>query len=175
MRERLQAMLGGRQISELSAEDRQQLRQRIQQELGGAPGGGPRGSADGFSQQERENAALPSPPDVGSDIDILLRPGLLADAEVIVENLDNVVYIPYQAVFDTTQGPVVYLWNGRSLEPHPVELGKRSESQVVILSGLQQGDQISLQSPDGPATRKKAAAKTAPAPGGLGGGLGRAF
>jgi hypothetical protein len=162
-------MLGGRQISELSAEDRQQLRQRMQQELGGAPGGAGRGAAGGFSQQERENAALPSPPEAGSDIDILLRPGLLADAEVIVESLDSVVYIPYQAVFDTTQGPVVYLWNGRSLEPRPVELGKRSESQVVILSGLEEGDQISLQSPDGPATPRKKAAKTSQTPGGLGG------
>jgi len=172
MRERLQAMLGGRQISELSAEDRQQLRQRMQTELSGAPGGDPRGAAGGFSQQQRESATLPSPPDVGSDIDILLRPGLLADAEVIVESLDSVVYIPYQAVFDTTQGTVVYLWNGRSLEPRPVELGKRSESQVVILSGLEEGEQISLQSPDGPATpRKKAAAKSSQAPG----GPGRAF
>ena len=171
MRERLQTMLSGRQISELSAEERQQLRQRMQQELGGAPGEGARGAASGgFSQQERERATLPTPPDVGSDIDILLRPGLLADAEVIVESLDNVVYIPYQAVFDTTQGPVVYSWNGRSLEPRPVELGKRSESQVVILSGLEEGDQVSLQSPDGPAAqRKKAAPKTPQAPGGLGG------
>ena len=171
VRERLQAMLGGRQISELSAEERQQLRQRMQQELGGTPGGGAQGGAPGgFTQQQRENATLPSPPDVGSDIDILLRPGLLADAEVIVERLENVVYIPYQAVFDTTQGPIVYLWNGRMLEPRPVELGKRSESQVVILSGLEQGDQIGLQSPDGPATpRKKAAAKTSAAPGGFGG------
>jgi multidrug efflux pump subunit AcrA (membrane-fusion protein) len=81
-----------------------------------------------------------------------------------------VVYIPYKAVFDTTQGPVVYIWNGRSLEPRPVELGKRSESQVVILSGLEEGDHVSLQSPDGPAAqRKKAAPKTPQAPGGLGG------
>jgi hypothetical protein len=144
----------------------------MQQELGGAPGDGARGAAGGFSQQEREKAALPSPPAAGSDIDILLRPGLLADAEVIVESLDSVVYIPYQAVFDTTQGPVVYVWNGRALEPRPVELGKRSESQVVILSGLEEGDQIGLQSPDGPTTpRKKAAApaKTSQTPGGLGG------
>lgn len=171
VRERLQAMLGGRQISELSAEERQQLRQRMQVEGGGILGQGPRGGVPGgFSQQQRESATLPSPPDVGSDIDILLRPGLLADAEVIVESLEDVIYIPYQAVFDTTQGPVVHVWNGRSLEPQPVELGKRSESQVVILSGLEEGDQISLQSPDGPdPQRKKAAPKSPEAADGLGG------
>lgn len=165
MRQRIQAMLGGRQISELSEEDRQQLRQRMQQELGGAGlgAGGARGAAGGFSQQERENAKLPTPPEVGSDIDILLRPGLLADAEVIVESLENVVYVPYQAVFDTPQGNVVYRWNGRALEAQPVELGKRSESQVVILSGLEAGDQIGLEPPGGSTARtKKAAAKAAP-------------
>ena len=135
-------MLGGRQISELSAEDRQQLRQRMQQESGGAGTGG-------FSRRQRQNAQLPSPPKEGSDIDILLRPGLLADAEVIVERLEDVVYIPYQAVFDSPQGSIVYLWNGRSLEPRLVQLGRRSESQVVILSGLEEADQIGLAPPDG--------------------------
>ncbi len=142
MRQRLQAMLGGRQISELSAEDRRQLRQRMQQESGGAGTGG-------FSRRQRQNAQLPSPPKEGSDIDILLRPGLLADAEVIVERLEDVVYIPYQAVFDSPQGSIVYLWNGRSLEPQPVQLGRRSESQVVILSGLEEADQIGLAPPGG--------------------------
>lgn len=135
-------MLGGRQISELSAEDRQQLRQRMQQESGGAGSGG-------FGQRQRQNAQLPSPPKEGTDIDILLRPGLLADAEVIVERLEDVVYIPYQAVFDSPQGPIVYLWNGRSLEPQPVQLGRRAESQVVILSGLEEADQIGLAPPGG--------------------------
>ncbi len=140
MRQRLQAMLGGRQISELSAEDRRQVRQRMQQESGGAGPGG-------FGQRQRQNAQLPSPPKEGTDIDILLRPGLLADAEVIVERLEDVVYIPYQAVFDSPQGSIVYLWNGRSLEPQPVQLGRRSESQVVILSGLEEADQIGLAPP----------------------------
>jgi HlyD family secretion protein len=159
MRARFQEMLGGRQPSELSAEDRQQLRQRMQQEMGGA---GPRGAAPtGFSQQQRQNAQLPSPPKQGSDIDVLLRPGLLADAEVIVESLRNVVYIPYQAVFDSLEGPTVYVWNGRSLEARRVELGKRSESQVVILSGLEEGDQIGLEPPETSSGRRQSAVFTA--------------
>lgn len=155
-RQRFQAMLGGRQPSELSTEERQQLRQRMQQELGGA---GPRRAAPvGFSQQQRQNAQLPTPPEQGSDIDILLRPGLLADAEVIVESLTDVVYIPYQAVFDSPDGSIVYVWNGRSLESRPVRLGKRSESQVVILEGLEEGDQIGLEPPGESSSRQRAAA-----------------
>ena len=125
----------------------------------------------GFSDQQRRNAQLPSPPQEGSDIDILLRPGLLADAEVIVESLEDVVYIPYQAVSDTQQGPVVYVWDGRSLNARPVQLGKRSESQVVILGGLEAGDQIGLAPPGG----SNAAAQEKAAPRSGQGGIGRAF
>jgi multidrug efflux pump subunit AcrA (membrane-fusion protein) len=161
-------MLGGRQPSELSAEERQQLRQRMQQEMGGGRGRG--GSPAGFSQQQRENAQLPTPPKEGSDIDVLLRPGLLADAEVIVDSLEDVVYIPFQAVFDSPDGPIVYVWNGRSLEPRPVQLGKRSESQVVILSGLDEGDEIGLAPPDGSRPGQQTAANA-----GQRGGIGRAY
>jgi hypothetical protein len=145
VRQRFQAMLGGRQPSELSAEERQQLRQRMQEQMGGAEERRP--AAEGFTVQQRQNAQLPKAPEEGSDIDILLRPGLLADAEVIVERLTDVVYIPYQAVFDSPQGSIVYVWNGNFLEPRPVRLGKRSESQVVILEGLEEGDQIGLSPP----------------------------
>ncbi len=177
-RAKLQELLKGRQMSDLSDEERQQLRQQMQQMVpqqgGRGPGGAPAGpggdvaaaggssaGASEFSKAQRDNAVLPSPPREGSDIDILLRPGLLADAEVIVENLENVLYIPYQAVHETTQGPTVYLWNGNNLTPRPVELGKRSESQVVIVSGLEEGDQIGMEPPesDRPA-RKKGGGKT---------------
>ncbi len=205
MRQRFQEMLGGRQMSELSEEERQQLRQRMQQsfqqqggQAGGAqrrpggaggqggpganaPGGAPpapaavpAGGPSGFTKQQRESAQLPSPPEEGSDIDILLRPGLLADAEIIVENLTDVLYIPYQAVYDTAQGPTVYYWNGSALEARQVELGRRSESQVVVLSGLEEGDQIGLQPPDGqrPSRKKGGERKKSGAPGlpGAGGG-----
>ncbi len=160
---------------------------------GGAPGGaGPGGGARGggsaapatassagseFSIAQREAAGLPRPPEEGSDVDILLRPGLLADAEVIVDSMSDVLYIPYQAVFESPQGPIVYAWNGSNLESRRVEIGRRSESQVVITAGLEEGELIALQAPDSERrARKKAPVKSGGAasggPGGGGPGIG---
>jgi len=105
---------------------------------------------------------LPSPPEEGSDIDILLRPGLLADAEVIVENLPDTLYIPFQAVFEDGTQSVVYVMEEGRLQPRRVTLGKRSESQIAITDGLSEGEMIALQAPEsaGGAAPKKAKKKS---------------
>lgn len=196
MQKRLQEFTGGREISELSQEERQKIFQQMRAQGGGAPGGarggGPGGRGGGpgggavapaagavaagpseFSLEERANAQLPRPPEEGSDVDILLRPGLLADAEVTVESIPDVVYVPYQAVFESPRGPIVYVWDGKALQATPVELGQRAESQIVITSGLSGGEQIALQSPDGQRSdtpRKSVSKKKKSAAGGGGGG-----
>ena len=136
------------------------------------------GAAAQFSEEQRAGAQLPKPLQQGSDVDILLRPGLLADAEIIVENLPNVLHIPYQAVFAVAGNPVVYAWNGGRFEPRRVQLGQRSEARIVILDGLEEGEIIALESPDAAAERdrakkkKKAAGEGQPALPGMGGGPG---
>jgi len=149
---------------------------------GAARGGAPAAAASAppvntggggeFTDARKRNAKLPSPPEEGSDVDILLRPGLLADAEVIVESMTDVLYVPYQAVFESPKGPIVYAWNGAELEARPVELGQRSESQIVIASGLDEGEEISLQPPasEREAQRKASQKKKNSSPGGFGGG-----
>ena len=113
---------------------------------GGAPSG-PTSSGSEFSAEQRKAAILPRPPEEGSDVDILLRPGLLADAEVIVENIPNTLYIPFQAVFEDQAQPIVYVMEDGRLQPRRVSLGKRSESQIAVTDGLEEGEMISLQAP----------------------------
>ena len=132
---------------------------------GGGPGGAPSGptsSGSEFNEAQRKAAVLPSPPEEGSDIDILLRPGLLADAEVIVENLPDTLYIPFQAVFEDGTHSVVYVLEEGRLQPRRVTLGKRSESQIAITDGLSEGEMIALQAPEsaGGAAPKKAKKKS---------------
>ena len=130
--------------------------------FGGAQGAGrgggglqqasaPSSSGSEFSEAERLAAILPSPPEKGSDVEVLLRPGLLADAEVIVENIPNTLYIPYQAVFEDGAQTIVYVLENGRLQARRIQLGRRSESQVAVVEGLAEGDQISLYRPeDGP-------------------------
>ncbi len=127
--------------------------------FGGAQGAGrgggglqqasaPSSSGSEFSEAERIAAILPSPPEKGSDVEVLLRPGLLADAEVIVENIPNTLYIPYQAVFEDGAQTIVYVLENGRLQARRIQLGRRSESQVAVVEGLAEGDQISLYRPD---------------------------
>ena len=57
-------------------------------------------NAGGFTEEERKNAKLPLPPEQDSQVQALLRPGLLADVEIIVEKIPNALHIPAQAVFE---------------------------------------------------------------------------
>ncbi|MDE0262195.1 MAG: HlyD family efflux transporter periplasmic adaptor subunit [Bryobacterales bacterium] len=125
---------------------------------GGAGGGGRGGrqpqtataasSGSEFSEAERSGAQLPEPPQQGSDVEVLLRPGLLADAEVTVERIPDTLYIPYQAVFEEGAQNIVYVLESGRLQPRRVQLGRRSESQVAITGGLAEGEQVSLYRPD---------------------------
>lgn len=125
---------------------------------GGAGGGGRGGrepqtataasSGSEFSEAERAGAQLPEPPQQGSDVEVLLRPGLLADAEVTVEQIPDTLYIPYQAVFEEGAQNIVYVLESGRLRPRRVQLGRRSESQVAVTDGLAEGEQVSLYRPD---------------------------
>jgi hypothetical protein len=210
MQKAMQQALGGRDISELSQEERRALFQKIRpQGAGGAggaggqgrgggqagpggqrggptaegagsPAGGPeipslslsRPGAQGFTAEDRAQAQLPAPPEEGSDVDILLRPGLLANAEIIVERIPDTLYVPFQGIFEVGAGHVVYVKTGNTFEPRKVEVGPRSESQIVITSGLEEGEQIALAPPfdDGRTEKKKTAQPAQPSfPGGGGG------
>jgi biotin carboxyl carrier protein len=216
MQKAMQEALGGRDISQLSQEERRQLFQKLRpQSGGGAPGGRsgqggvvgqPGGAASGaapsagpaaagapaamavpefaslslsrpgaqrFTAQDRANAQLPAPPEEGSDVDILLRPGLLANAEIIVERIPNTLYVPFQGVFEAGAQHIVYVKKGDTFETRKVEVGPRSESQISIKSGLEEGEQIALAPPfdDGrSAPKKKAGEPAQPSFPGAGGG-----
>ena len=120
---------------------------------GGRGGGQPQTAAAAsggseFSEAERSGAQLPEPPQQGSDVEVLLRPGLLADAEVTVEQIPDTLYIPYQAVFEEGAQNIVYVLESGRLRARRVQLGRRSESQVAVVEGLAEGEQVSLYRPD---------------------------
>ena len=89
-------------------------------------------------------------------MDVLLRPGLLVEAEIIVEKIPNALYVPLQAVFDKGGRNVVFVRAGGRFEPRTVRLGKRTESQVAIVEGLREGESVALQDMEtGPRPSKK--------------------
>ena len=118
---------------------------------GAGPGGMPMGFGMGgamrYTEKELASAKLPPPPEEDTQFDVLLRPGLLADVEIIVEKIPNAINVPMQAVFERDGKPVVYVKNGAVFEPRFVKPFKRSESVMVIAEGLKPGEVVALADP----------------------------
>ena len=96
----------------------------------------------------------------------MLRPGLLADVEIIVEKIPNAVHIPSQAVFDREGKPIVFVKVGDTFEARPIKISKQSESTTIIASGVKPNDIIALVNPEAKPSAKKGESGT----GGSGGG-----
>ena len=114
-----------------------------------------------FTPSDREAARLPEPPQEGSVVEVLLRPGLLADAEIVVERIPDTLHVPMQAVYPSGENNIVYVWDGNDLESRRVEVGQRTETRIAILSGLEEGETVSLRPPadQRQTTKKKKSAK----------------
>jgi len=133
---------------------------------GGAGGGMPPGMGGGsgrFTAADLQNAKLPPPPDQDSNLDVLLRPGLLADVEIIVEKIPNAIHIPAQAVFEKEGKLVVYVKEGEKFVARAIKIGKRSESTLVVAEGLKPGETIAMANPEAkPGTKQKTEDKGGP-------------
>jgi hypothetical protein len=128
---------------------------------GGEGGGGRRGGRGGeggfggfgggaggqFTQRDLDAAKLPPPPEQDAQLDVLLRPGMLADVEIIVEKIPNAINIPVQAVFERQNKPYVFIKSGQGFQERQILISRRTESTVVVSSGLQAGDVVAMADP----------------------------
>ncbi|MBM3745735.1 MAG: HlyD family efflux transporter periplasmic adaptor subunit [Acidobacteria bacterium] len=134
------------------------------------------GGPQQFTEKDLEDAKLPPPPEEESQLEVLLRPGLLADVEIIVEKIPSAIHVPAQAVFEKDGKPVVYVMKEDTFELRQVRPLKRSESTMVIAEGLQAGEVVALSDPTARKSDKKQEQKPAgggpsiPAGGGSRGG-----
>jgi hypothetical protein len=109
-----------------------------------------------YSEEERNNAKLPLPPEQDSQVQALLRPGLLADVEIEVEKIPDALHVPAQAVFQKSGKYLVYVQQkDGKYEPREVQLLKQSESTMVLSGGVKAGEQIALGDPTSDKSDKK--------------------
>jgi len=121
-----------------------------------APGGRRSAGSQGYTDEDRKNAKLPLPPEEDSQVQALLRPGLLADVEIIVEKIPDALHVPAQAVFVKEGKPTVFvqLANGK-FEQRAVQLLKRSESTMVLAGGVKPNEVIAMMDPTADKSAKK--------------------
>ena len=79
-----------------------------------------------------------------------MKPGQRVQATLILDELQEVLTVPRQAVFQGDEGSVVYVARGGGFEPVDVKLGAAGLGRVVIESGIEQGDRVALRDPTRP-------------------------
>ncbi len=77
---------------------------------------------------------------------ISLRPGMNATAEISIERLENVLYVPSQSIF-TDENEQHFCYDAATSKAIPVSIGKRNRIFVEITSGLNEGDVILMTPP----------------------------
>jgi HlyD family secretion protein len=78
------------------------------------------------------------------DKDDQLKPGTSASCRVVVDRMADVVAVPLEAVFEKDGKTVVYLQNKKEVQ---VAVGRRSDMEVQIVSGLEGNETICLVDP----------------------------
>jgi hypothetical protein len=198
MREAMQKALNGKSMQDLTPEERAKVFEEVRKSVPALakmqrPGGGQQGSRGegrgegrgergsggivlpgGFTEKDLQNAKLPPAIEEGNQLDVLLRPGLLADVEIIVEKIPNAVNIPNQAVFEKDGKLVVFVRKEKGWEERAIKPFKRSESVLVIAEGLKPGEEIAMSDPTAkPGDKKKDKPAGASPMGGMPAGGGR--
>ena len=83
------------------------------------------------------------------EADEKLMPGMTVSCEVLVDQIEDTLFIPLDAVFKNENGPYVFLKKGSEFEICPIETGPENDNYVIVSHGLKEEDQVALVNPLG--------------------------
>lgn len=83
---------------------------------------------------------------MGSDLD--LKPGTSAEVEINIGEIDDVVYVPLQAVYAESGNFYCYLKTPVGHRKVHVQVGRSNESFLEIVEGVEEGQEVLLYRPD---------------------------
>jgi membrane fusion protein (multidrug efflux system) len=72
----------------------------------------------------------------------LLRSGMYANARLLIDEKQDTLLVPRDAITTINDEPAVYVVNGDRVEQRFVTLGLTNDGEVEILSGLEAGDTV---------------------------------
>jgi RND family efflux transporter MFP subunit len=81
------------------------------------------------------------------DADSRIRPGLSASARIAVDKVPDAILVPPEAVFEKNGRSVAYVLHGSEFEERPVQVARRSKTELLIAGGLQPGERVALKDP----------------------------
>ena len=86
---------------------------------------------------------------IGLDDDhgLTLKPSMRVKANIHVDTVQDVLFVPVQAIHRRGRHVFVYKLNGSGYVEHPVEVDRHSELFAEVATGLESGDQVLLVDP----------------------------
>ena len=78
-----------------------------------------------------------------SDCDSLIT-GQSVEVEIIVDEVKDALHVPVESVYNKEGKTYCKVWNNNTPEEREVQVGRRSDDYVEILSGLEEGDEVML-------------------------------
>ena len=82
-----------------------------------------------------------------------LRVGMRCQADIIVEEYDDALYVPVQSVVRVKDQPVVYIQTPDGPEMREVEVGLDNNRMIHIISGVTAGEKVLLAPPLAPSAK----------------------
>jgi len=76
-----------------------------------------------------------------------LRPGMSCSIEILIDELQDALYVPVQTVFRTGDTNVCYVPGDTGAEARTVRIGRFNDLWVQILEGLEEGETVLLAPP----------------------------
>lgn len=71
-----------------------------------------------------------------------ILPGSFANVELVLKKIENAILIPSEALIPDIKGQKVFIYRNGKAIPQPVETGIRTDQNVQLTSGVNEGDTI---------------------------------
>jgi HlyD family secretion protein len=81
------------------------------------------------------------------NLDPRMRPGMTGSAEIVIESYPGILLIPARASFLYNDKPAVYVQKKLDFEIRPIIVGKRNDTDIIVLKGLKLGEVVALENP----------------------------
>jgi HlyD family secretion protein len=81
-------------------------------------------------------------------LDDRLRPGMTANAEIVIQSVPDALLIPTLASFSVEGRPAVWVQTGSRFVLREIEVVDRNETDIHVLSGIEEGDVVALEDPE---------------------------
>ena len=76
-----------------------------------------------------------------------LMPGMTVNCQIIVDRIDDVLFIPLEAIIKEENKDFIYHKSGTSYKKKEVTVGLMNNDFIIIKEGLKEGDEIALSDP----------------------------